>query len=113
MKKVMLLAILLIMSVFAIGQTVNTKTVTVKSYVKKNGTVVQGYTKTTPNKTNWDNYTTKPNTNPTTGTTGYKAKDYTPAAQNYGSGKTIHTGSKGGQYYYNSNGNKTYVPKRK
>lgn len=27
-------------------------------------------------------------------------------------GETIHTGSRGGQYYINSNGNKTYVPKR-
>ena len=33
-------------------------------------------------------------------------------AYNYGSGRTIHTGSRGGQYYINSNGNKTYVPKR-
>ncbi len=25
---------------------------------------------------------------------------------------TINTGSRGGQYYYNSKGNKVYVPKR-
>jgi len=40
------------------------------------------------------------------------AKDYSSGSYNYGSGKTIQTGPKGGQYYYNSNGNKTYVPKR-
>lgn len=31
---------------------------------------------------------------------------------NSGSGKTVYTGSKGGQYYYNSNGNKTYVKRK-
>jgi hypothetical protein len=30
---------------------------------------------------------------------------------NYGQRQTIQTGSKGGQYCINSNGNKTYVPK--
>ena len=40
------------------------------------------------------------------------ARDYSRDAYNYGAGHTIHTGSRGGQYYYNSNGRKTYVPKR-
>jgi len=31
---------------------------------------------------------------------------------NSGSGRTIHTGSRGGQYYYNSKGNKTYIKRR-
>lgn len=30
----------------------------------------------------------------------------------YGSGKTIYTGPRGGKFYYNSKGKKTYVPKR-
>lgn len=84
-----------------------------KGYVKKNSTYVQGHKKTVPNKTNHDNFSTKGNYNPYTGKVGTKPKDYTPAARNYGKGKTIYTGSKGGQYYINSNGNKTYVPKRK
>ncbi len=83
-----------------------------RGYRKSNGTYVGGYYKTTPNRTNHDNYSTRSNYNPYTGSTGTKAKDYTPAAQSYGSGKTIYTGSRGGQYYINSNGNKTYVPKR-
>ena len=85
MKTKILLAILLMFSVFAFGQNVNTKTVKVSTYTKKDGTVVHGYTKTAPNKTNWDNYSTTPNVNPNTGTKGYKAQDYTPAAENYGS----------------------------
>ena len=62
--------------------------------------------------TNWDNFSTKGNSNPFTGSTGHRARDYSRDAYNYGSGHTIHTGSRGGQYYYNSRGNKTYVPKR-
>ena len=65
-----------------------------------------------PNDTNWDNFSTKGNKNPFTGSTGYRARDYSREAYNYGRGHVIHTGSKGGQFYYNNNGNKTYVPKR-
>ena len=82
------------------------------SYTKSDGTNVKSHYKTDVNKTNTDNFSTKDNYNYTNGTTGTKAKDYSQDAKNYGSGKTIQTGSKGGQYYINSKGNKTYVPKR-
>lgn len=81
-------------------------------YVKDNGTYVQSHVKTNVNSTNLDNFSTTSNLNPYTGTTGSRAQDYSPAAKNYGSGKTIQTGANGGQYYINSIGNKTYVPKR-
>ena len=81
-------------------------------YTRSDGTSVQSHYKTNNNETNWDNFSTKNNYNQTNGTTGTKAKDYSTDALNYGSGKTIYSGSKGGQYYINSNGNKTYVPKR-
>jgi len=81
-------------------------------YTKDDGTYVQPHVKTNINSTNHDNFSTEGNTNPYTGETGSRAKDYSPNATNYGSGKTIETGSNGGQYYINSNGNKTYVPKR-
>lgn len=84
-----------------------------RGYAKKSGTYVQGHYKTQTNKTNHDNYSTKPNSNTYNGSKGYKAKDYSPDANNYGKGKQIHTGSRGGQYYNNSKGNKVYVPKRK
>ena len=87
-------------------------TTTVSGYQKSNGTYVQGYTRTSPNSTNWDNFSTRGNSNPYTGSTGTRARDYSSGAYNYGSGHTIHTGSRGGQYYINGNGNKTYVPKR-
>ena len=87
-------------------------TTTVRGYHKSNGTYVQGHTRTSPNSTNWDNYSTMGNSNPYTGSTGTRARDYSSGAYNYGSGHTIHTGSRGGQYYINSNGNKTYSRKR-
>ena len=85
--------------------------ISVQGYSKSNGTYVQPYYRTAPNSTNWDNYSTTPNINPYNGNQGYRAQDYTPQSYNYGSGQTIYTGSRGGQYYINSNGNKVYVPK--
>ena len=81
-------------------------------YVRSNGTYVSGHYKSTSNSTNHDNYSTQGNRNTYTGSYGSRARDYSSGAYNYGSGRTIHTGSRGVQYYYNSRGNKTYVPKR-
>ena len=83
-----------------------------QGYYRSNGTYVSGHYKTNSNRTNHDNYSTSGNRNTFTGSYGSRARDYTPKAYNYGSGRTIYTGSRGGQYYINSNGNKTYVPKR-
>ena len=82
------------------------------SYQRSNGTIVTGHYKTESNRTNWDNFSTRGNTNIYTGQTGSRARDYSSGALNYGSGQVIQTGSRGGQYYINSHGNKTYVPKR-
>ena len=84
----------------------------VNGYYRQNGTYVQGYYRSNRNNTNHDNYSTRGNTNPYTGSIGSVARDYTPQANNYGSGQTIYTGPQGGQYYINNNGNQTYVPKR-
>lgn len=89
----------------------NNNVVYQQGYTRNDGTYVQGHYKTKSNNTNWDNFSTRGNSNPYTGSTGSVARDYSIDAYNYGSGKTIHTGSRGGQYYINSNGNKTYVPK--
>ena len=83
-----------------------------ESYQRSNGTIVTGHYKTENNNTNWDNFSTRGNTNVYTGQSGSRAMDYSSGAQNYGSGQIIQTGSRGGQYYINSNANKTYVPKR-
>ena len=97
---------------YDIPNTANYNTTSVSGYSRSNGTYVQSHVRTMPNNTNRDNFSTKGNSNPFTGSTGYRARDYSSSAYNYGAGHTIHTGSRGGQYYYNSNGHKTYVPKR-
>lgn len=99
-------------SSLSIPRTMNLNTTSVSGYTKSNGTYVQSHVRTMPNNTNWDNYSTKGNVNPYTGTSGSRARDYSSGANNYGIGHIIHTGPRGGQYYNNSNGNKTYVPKR-
>ena len=81
-------------------------------YTKQNDTVVAPYNSTVPDNTNLNNYSTQGNTNPYTGSTGSRAKDYSSDAYNYGQGKTIQTGPRGGQYYVNDSGYKVYVPKR-
>jgi len=84
----------------------------VNGYTKRDGTYVSGYTRSSPDSTNWNNYSTQGNTNPYTGSEGTKARDYSPEARDYGSGRTIYTGPRGGEYYINDYGNKVYVPKQ-
>lgn len=101
------------MCLIAISSIVSAQSSTyVNGYYKSDGTYVQGHYKTTPDRTNTNNYSTQGNINPYTSQSGTRAKDYSSESYNYGSGKTIQTGPNGGQYYINSNGNKTYVPKR-
>lgn len=112
MKKVALAFILGLTSHFISAQT-NPNSYYQSGYVKPStGTYVEGHFKTKTNSTNHDNYSTEGNNNTYTGENGSRAKDYSSGATNYGSGQQIYTGSRGGQYYINSNGNKTYVPKR-
>ena len=84
----------------------------VNGYYRNDGTYVNGYTRSDSNSSNYDNYSTRGNYNPYTGSSGSRAEDYSPQAYNYGSGRNIETGPRGGQYYYNDSGNKVYVPKR-
>lgn len=93
------------------GQT-NPNTRYQRGYTRSDGTYVQGHHKTQSNQTNLDNYSTSGNTNSYTGRRGYRARDYSNESYNYGQDREIHQGPRGGQYYYNSRGNKTYVPKR-
>ena len=61
---------------------VNPSSTYVSGYTRSDGTYVSGYYKTTPNSTNRDNYTTKPNTNPYTVTSGYIQPDNKPLSSN-------------------------------
>lgn len=113
MKKIFLLFTFLLSAYWMTAQT-NSSYIYQDGYYKPStGTYVQGHYKTTTNSTNHDNYSTNGNYNSFTREKGSRAKDYSPQANNYGQGRTIYTGPQGGQYYINSNGNKTYVPKRK
>lgn len=108
MKK-LLFIVSLILSLFLSLAYADTN---VNGYFQKDGTYVNGYIRTSPDSTNWNNYSTQGNTNPYTGTEGTKARDYSPEASTYGSGKTIYTGPRGGQYYFSDSGRKVYVPKQ-
>ena len=102
--------------------------VSVSGYYRSNSTYVKPHQRTAPNYTRNDNYSTIGNTNPYTGKAGTVARDgynatqtsyssyYTPTStysSSYStpssSTKQTYTGSQGGTYYINSNGNKTYV----
>lgn len=107
MKKIIILALTLFATITAtFAQTY------VQGHYRKDGTYVQGHYRSSTNSTNHDNYGTRGNSNPYTGTSGSVARDYSTEASSYGSGRTVYTGSQGGQYYINSSGNKTYVPKQ-
>lgn len=84
----------------------------VDGHFRRDGTYVPDHYRSSPNSSNWDNYSTRPNVNPYTGREGSRARDYSSEAYNYGSGRTIHEGPRGGQYYYNDSGRKVYVPRR-
>ncbi len=94
------------------NQPSSTRTTQVNGYTRRNGTYVEGYNRTQQNTTNTDNYSTTGNSNPYTQQNGTKAADYSRAASNYGQGRTIQTGERGGQYYINDSGRKVYVPKQ-
>ena len=85
----------------------------VNPYTKSNGTYVEGYQRSLPNHTNTDNFSTQGNSNPFNGNIGTKPRDYSIESQQLRQDHNIQTGPRGGQYYINSHGNKTYVPKNK
>jgi hypothetical protein len=117
MKKVFFFIAFLFAATTSFAQT----STYVSGYTKSNGTYVQGYYRTTPNNTRNDNYSTVGNVNPYTGTYGTKPTTTYVPTTTYSSYSTptysntptystpVYTGPRGGQYYYNSNGNKTYI----
>lgn len=68
MTKFIVLLVALI--VFTNISFVDAKSFKVKGYTKKNGTYVQPYYKSSPNRTKIDNFSTKGNYNPYSGKTG-------------------------------------------
>jgi len=100
---------------FAVANSFAQTSTYVSGYTNSHGTYVEGYYRTTPNYTRNDNYSTIGNVNPYTGSYGTKpAESYYSSSSYYStpsyiSSTPIYTGSRGGQYYINSNGNKTYI----
>jgi hypothetical protein len=70
MKQLFLMMILCLTFATTHAQTTNSHSTTTRGYTKKNGTYVAPAHKTTSNRTQRDNYTTKGNTNPYTGKQG-------------------------------------------
>lgn len=75
MKKFLFVAILFF-ALQNLNAQVNPSSSYVNGYTKNNGTYVESYYKTTPNRTINDNYSTYPNVNPYTGKQGTVKPDY-------------------------------------
>ena len=138
MKNLFFLIVFFLTTAFSFAQS----QVWVNGYFRSNGTYVQGHYRTEKNHTVNDNWTTRGNTNPHTGKSGYLPRSssysttyykpvststYTAPVTNYPatyqtttsypstystpsySSQPLYTGPRGGTYYINSNGNKTYV----
>lgn len=134
MKKVFFFIAFLFVAITSFAQN----SVYVSGYTKSNGSYVEPYYRTSPNVTRNDNYSTVGNINPYTGTSGTKPADSyysspktysspsystpsysspsystpsytTPRSSNSSYSNPVYTGPRGGQYYINTNGNKTYI----
>lgn len=98
---------------FAAANSIAQSSVYVSGYTNSVGTYVQSYYRTAPNSTVNDNYSTVGNINSYTGSVGTLPRDTYYNTSSYStstySTTPVYTGSRGGQYYINSNGNKTYI----
>lgn len=87
MKNVTKLALLtlFVFGLFISINSVSRAATRVGGYYKSNGTYVQPYYKSTPDSTRWNNYSTRGNYNPYTGSKGYTSpyKSYTPSYRSY------------------------------
>lgn len=70
MKKI-LSALLIISFLLAFAGSAFVRDIRVKGYYRSNGTYVQPHHRTSPDKSIWNNYSTKGNINPYTGRKGY------------------------------------------
>ena len=75
MKKIFVTIFALLMLLnFSFSNVVEARTIRVRGYYKPStGRYVMPYYRTSPNRTKWDNWSTKGNINPFTGKKGYKS----------------------------------------
>lgn len=71
----------------------------VNSYYRKDGTYVQGYTRSNSNNTVTDNYSFKGNTNPYTGETGTNYYRNNPTSPYYNGGSNPYRSNSGSSNY--------------
>jgi len=84
----------------------------VNPYTGKAGTVPRdGYssTRTSSTYSTPTSYSSSSYSTPSTYSSSTYSTPTTYSSPSYSSSNTVYTGSRGGQYYINSNGNKTYV----
>ncbi len=98
-------------SIYGYGNTNQNTGVQSGYYKPSTGSYVAPSYHTQRVNTNTNNFSTQGNQNPYTQQLGTKPRDYSAESQSLHRGKTVYTGPNGGQYYINSNGNKTYLPK--
>ena len=72
MKRICVLLSVLIMLIGSFSEIHAKSSTRVKGYVKKSGTYVASHMRTTPDKSKFNNYSTKGNFNPYTGKEGTK-----------------------------------------
>jgi hypothetical protein len=122
MKKAFLFIVFLFVAANSFAQS----TVYVQGYTRSNGTYVQDHYRTAPSSKNYGsstriaeyNFNTpvciyRNRTNSPSGS--YSSRVYTnpthksPSSESFSTNTSVYTGSRGGSYYINSNGNKTYI----
>lgn len=81
----------------------------VKGYYRKNGTYVSPHTRSSPNKTVYDNYSYKGNVNPYTGAIGYKTYQYTNGKRVYRKVYSKKVTLPKNSYFYVTDGNKSTI----
>ena len=95
---------------FATANTFAQSTVHVEGYTRSNGVYVQEHFRTAPDATISNNWSTIGNINPYTGKPGTVSYPSTTLSNSTPIHSTnLYTGSRGGIYRINSNGNKTYI----
>lgn len=74
MKKILAIILISLVLVLSIFSFVEARVIRVRGYYRPStGTYVQPHYRTSPNRTKWDNWSTRGNINPYTGKRGYKS----------------------------------------
>lgn len=80
-RKILTIALLVSFMIGSMAPFAMARSVRVNGYYRSNGTYVSPYYRTSPDRSFSNNWSTKGNVNPYTGTPGYKT--YTPSYKTY------------------------------